>query len=559
MKNILYTLIVLAQFSSRAQLIEKNKINQIDSLFIEWDRINSPGCIVGIIKDGKFIYQRGYGSANLEHSIPISSNIVFDIGSMSKQFTATAIILLQQQGKLSLDDSVRKYIPELPWYGKTITIRQMLNHTSGLRDYNSLLTLSGKQEEQVTTREDALSIIIKQKKLNFNPGEEWDYSNTGFFLASVIVERISGLSMKDFAEKNIFKPLGMKNTFYLDNHATIVPYRATAYAPNEIGGFQINMSNWEQTGDGAIQTNCNDLLLWDKNYYEPKVGGQDFLNLITTTGTLNNGEKLNYTLGLFKEDFQGLELFYHGGAWAGYRAELLRFPKENFSVICLSNLASFDPSSLAREVAKIYLSDKLKKTDKVELTKGIKSNKLLSPKSIQPYIGYYHSIYNDLLREVSVEGQKLYYVRNASNKTELIYQGNDEFIIKDIGVLAKFIRAKNNEVSALSILVGGVKPTVLNRYTPANFVKTELSDLSGNYFSDELNMNYNINLGDSSLIVIVEKQDTISMTPVTKDSFVDESNSISIEFTRNQNRKVEGFNITVSRVRKIFFKRIELN
>jgi CubicO group peptidase (beta-lactamase class C family) len=267
MKNIFFVLIIIVHFTSKAQSIENHKIHQIDSLFSEWDKLNSPGCILGIIKDGNFIYQRGYGSANLEHNIPISSNIVFDIGSMSKQFTSTAIILLQQQGKLSLDDSVRKYIPELPWYGKTMTIRQMLNHTSGLRDYNSLLTLSGKQEEQVTTKEDALNIIIKQKDLNFKIGEEWDYSNTGFFLASVIVERVSGLSMKEFSEKNIFNPLGMENTFYLDNHATIVPYRATAYAPNEIGGFQINMSNWEQTGDGAIQTNCNDLLLWDKNYY----------------------------------------------------------------------------------------------------------------------------------------------------------------------------------------------------------------------------------------------------------------------------------------------------
>ncbi len=556
MKNIFYALIILAHFSTVAQSIEKSKINLIDSLFSEYDKSNSPGCVLGLIKDGNFIYQRGYGSANLENNIPISSNTVFDIGSMSKQFTSAAIILLQQQGKLSLDDSVRKYIPELPWYGKTMTIRQMLNHTSGLRDYNSLLTLSGKQEEQVTTKEDALNIIIKQKNLNFNIGEEWDYSNTGFFLASVIVERISGLSMKEFSEKNIFKPLGMKNTFYLDNHTTIVPYRATAYAPNEVGGFQINMSNWEQTGDGAIQTNCNDLSLWDKNYYNPIVGGQDFLKLITTTSTLNNGEKLNYTLGLFKEEFYGLELFHHGGAWAGYRAELLRFPQEHFSVICLSNLASFNPSGLAREVAKIYLTDKLKKENKVEITKSVKSTKPLNKESVQSYSGHYHTTYNDILREVSVEGDKLFYVRNSSNKTELIYIGNDEFIIKDNGFHMKFIRSKNNEISAINVLAGGVKPITLNRYTPAKFLKTNFLNISGNYYSDELNRNCEINLSDSSLIAIIDKQDSISMSPVTKDSFVDESHSISIEFNRNQNGKVDGFYITVSRVRKIFFKRI---
>ena len=300
MKNILFFLIVLFNYKLNAQTISKEKIEQIDSLFKEWDKANSPGCVIGIIKDGKFIYQRGYGIANLDHGIQISPNTTFDIASMSKQFTATAIILLQQQGKLSLDDSVRKYIPELPSYDKIITIRQMLNHTSGLRDYENLLKLSGKEEEQVVTSQEALNIITKQKKLNFNSGEDWDYSNTGFFLSSLIIERVSGLSMKAFCEQNIFGPLGMKNTFFLDNRSDIVPFRATGYSPNETGGFQINMSNWEQTGDGAIQTNCNDLLLWDKNFYDQKLGGLNLIKLLTSTGTLSSGESLYYTLGLFK-------------------------------------------------------------------------------------------------------------------------------------------------------------------------------------------------------------------------------------------------------------------
>ena len=557
MKSFLFFLIILFNYKLNAQTISKDKKEQIDSLFTEWDKANSPGCVIGIIKDGEFIYQRGYGIANLDHGIRISSNTTFDIASMSKQFTATAIILLQQQGKLSLDDSVRKYIPELPCYNKIITIRQMLNHTSGLRDYENLLKLSGKEEEQVVTSQDALNIITKQKKLNFNSGEDWDYSNTGFFLSSLIIERVSGLSMKVFSEQNIFGPLGMKNTFFLDNRSDIVPFRATGYSPNETGGFQINMSNWEQTGDGAIQTNCNDLLLWDKNFYDPKLGGLDLIKLLTTTGKLNSGENLYYTLGLFKESFDGIELFHHGGNFAGYSSEFLRFPNEHFSVICLSNLASFDASALAREIATIYLSDEIKRINKLEYKKGTKSIKPLSIKNINSFVGYYHTEYNDILREVSEENKKLYYVRNSENKSELIYQGNDEFIIKDIGIAVKFSYDENKNVSAMNIKVGGVKPTILYKYTPVNFIKDKLIDTNGDYFSDELNITYNLQLGDSALILTPKNGDPLIMNPVTENSFVDESNEVSIELIRNKNNKIDSFYLTVSRVRKILFRRLD--
>lgn len=554
MKTIVILLLVFSNLIIIAQPPSKSQISRLDSLFTSWDKTNSPGCILGVIKDGKFIYQRGYGMANLEHGIAISPYTVFDIGSTSKQFTAAAIILLQQQGKLSLDDVVQKYIPELPNYGKPITIRQLLNHTSGLRDYNVLLVLSGKQEEQVTTKKDALDIIIKQKALNFNPGEDWDYSNTGFFLASVIVERISGQTMKAFAEQNIFGPLGMKNTFFLDNHTTIVPYRATGYATSETGDFEIYMSNWEQTGDGAVQTNSNDLLLWDKNFYDPKVGGPDLLKHLTTTGALNNGDKLNYALGLFKEDFQGLEIVHHNGAWAGYRAEMIRFPQENISVVCLSNLASFNPSVLSREVAKIFLFDKFKTN--LESKNAIAPVKALDQALLQSYIGSFRSEFNDLLRQISEENGTLYYIRNPSNKSELIYQGNDEFRMRENGTIVKFIRDGNNIVSAMDVFNGGVRPTHLIRYTPLKFERAALSGISGNYFSEELNVTWKLDLGDSEHLTLtsVSNQESFSLTQITRDSFADVSQRVSIKLTRDNRRKVNGFYFTMSRLRKINFK-----
>jgi CubicO group peptidase (beta-lactamase class C family) len=556
MKNIIFFVLVFLNLNATAQMLSKNQSTQVDSLFAEWDKTNSPGCILGVIKDGKFIYQRGYGMANIELGTAISPYTVFDIGSISKQFTATSIILLKQQGKLSLDDTIRKYIPELPYYGKSITIRQLLNHTSGLRDYNTLLFLAGKQWEQVTTKQDALSIIMSQNALNFNPGDKWDYSNSGYFLASVIVERISGQTMKAFAEQYIFGPLGMKNTFYLDNHKTIVPYRATGYAPSETSGFQINMSDWEQTGDGAVQTNCNDLLLWDNNFYDPRVGGQDLLKDLTTFGALNNGEKITYTLGLFIEDFQGMELIQHSGAWAGYRSQLLRFPQEKFSVICLSNLASFDPTGLAKEVAKIYLSDKLKPKTETDNKQKKLTVKPIEQYILRSYIGYYRSEFNDFTRQIQLEKDKLFIVRTPSNKGELIYQGNDEFIMKDYGFIVKFIRDNKNIVSALNINRGGEKPDHLTRYTPVKFTKIELSGISGNYFSKELNATYKLEACDSMLLITLpNNHETYSLTAITRDSFTS-FKGLSIELIYGKNKKVNGFYLSYGGIRKINFKRL---
>lgn len=541
-----------------AQPLSQKQIAKIDSLFARWDKTNSPGCAVGIIKDGAFILQKGYGMANLELGVAITPYTVFDIGSTSKQFTATAIILLQQQGKLSLEDNVKKHIPELPDYGKPITIRHLLNHTSGLRDYNALLSFAGYQDEQVTTTQNALDIIVRQKALNFTTGEDWDYSNTGFFLASVIVERVSGQTMKNFCEQYIFGPLGMKNTFFLDNHTTIVPYRATAYASGDAGGFQINMANWEQTGDGAVQTNINDLLLWDRNFYNPKIGGNELITLLTTVGSLSNGEKINYGLGLFKDDFMGLSLIHHGGAWAGYRAELIRVPSENFSVICLSNLASFDPSGKAREIAKTYLGNKLKpKTAAVPAAnKPATVGKPITAELLQPFTGHYKSEGNDLVRQVEAEKDKLYYVRSATNKSELLYLGNDDFEMGGgSGAIVTFRRDKNKQVTGLFISTREGKPQQLSRFTPATYNKAAAASAAGDYYSEELHTTYTLEAGDAGLTIkLASIPEPVVLTQVGIDSFYGPF-GIALDFTRNKNKIIGGFIMSALRMKKIIFTR----
>src|SRR5579871_5740824 len=321
---------------------------QVDAIFADLAKPGSPGCALAVARGGKIIYEKGYGLANLEQEVPITPRTVFDIGSTSKQFTASSILLLEKQGKLSVNDDVRKYIPELPDYGQKITILHLLNHTSGLRDYLTLFDLAGINIDSVTTDEDALRIVTRQKALNFDPGSEFLYSNTGFFLLSVIVKHVSGETLREFAAKNIFAPLGMTHTQYRDDHTALIPNRALAYDWNEKKrAFTLNVSYFEQTGDGAVHTSVEDLLKWDENFYTGAVGGKSLITALQEPGKLNNGKQLHYARGLFLQPYRGLQAVEHGGSWGGYRAQLLRFPEQHFSVACLCNLANADPESRA--------------------------------------------------------------------------------------------------------------------------------------------------------------------------------------------------------------------
>jgi CubicO group peptidase (beta-lactamase class C family) len=333
----------------------------VDEVFQDLTAAGSPGCALAVYRGGQIVYEKGYGLANIEENVAISPKSVFDIGSTSKQFTASSILLLEKEGKLSVEDDVHKYIPELPDYGKKITILNLLNHTSGLRDYLTLFDIAGVNVDSVTTDEDALALITRQKGLNFAPGSEYLYSNTGFFLLSVIVQRVSGKTLRDFAAENIFSPLQMTHTQYRDDHRSLVPERAMAYDENEKkDGFTLNISYFEQTGDGAVHTTVEDLLKWDENFYSGQVGGKIFLAELQETAKLNDGKKLSYAKGLVVSDYRGLRTVSHGGSWGGYRAQLLRFPDRHFSVATLCNLGSADPSRRASQVADVYLNAVMK-------------------------------------------------------------------------------------------------------------------------------------------------------------------------------------------------------
>src|SRR5579871_5812485 len=282
---------------------------RVDHIFAAYQKAGSPGCALGVIRDGAFIFRKGYGTGSLELGVPLSAQSVFYMGSVSKQFTAASVVLAAEQGFLSLDDSVRKYIPELPEYVQPVTLRQMLHHTSGFRDVLGLLDLSGRHAEDIHPTDELLDLIARQKALNFMPGAEFLYSNTNYFLLAEIVKRSTKKPLSVFAAEDIFQPLGMTHTRFYDDHTVVVPSRVPAYAPRKDGTFVVDWTtNFDKVGDGGLMSSVDDLLLWDRNFHENRLGKGTLLRELQTRGILNDGKKIDYALGLVMTTYRGLPI-----------------------------------------------------------------------------------------------------------------------------------------------------------------------------------------------------------------------------------------------------------
>lgn len=332
----------------------------VDSIFAPYANPTSPGCAVGVVQKGALALAKGYGMADLEHSVAIRPDTRFYIASISKQFTAMSIILLAQDGRLSLDDSIQQWVPEVPSFGAKITLRHLLQHTSGLRDYFTLLALSGWPTDGQLSEQQLLSLVARQKSLNFNPGDEFLYSNTGYALLAIVVKRVSGKSLRDYAAERIFKPLGMTNTMFRDDHTMLVPERALGY--QLVGSnYHISQPQFDIVGDGGVYTTVEDLAKWDANFRTGKVGGKQAISLLQTPGKLNDGQPIPYALAISVGEFHGLKTFSHSGSYGGYRSTFLRVPDKNVSVITLCN-TSDAPNSLAEQVASVVLNFAAQKT-----------------------------------------------------------------------------------------------------------------------------------------------------------------------------------------------------
>ncbi len=333
---------------------------QVDALVSEQVAATAPGCAVGVARGDDVLYGQGYGLANLDHGVAITPDTVFDVGSVTKQFTAASIVLLSLDGALSLGDDVRTYLPELPDYGQTITIDHLLHHTSGVRDYLNLMALGGREFYAPISHLDIVELLARQRGLNSPPGDRYSYSNTGYMLLATIVERVSGQTFGTFARERIFDPLGMTATFLYEDAEQVVPHRATGYAPEAGDGFRmVHNYSFATAGDGQLYTTVGDLLRWSHAFTTDQVAGPDFTAVMLTPGTLATGQATRYGAGLALGEYRSLATNGHGGSTWGFRAQLVRFPDHGLSVAVLCNREDVNPGRLANGIVDLYLADHL--------------------------------------------------------------------------------------------------------------------------------------------------------------------------------------------------------
>jgi CubicO group peptidase (beta-lactamase class C family) len=533
--------------------IADKKTDEVDKLFSQWDKKDTPGCALAIVKDGEIIYKQGYGLANLELSIPITPKSVFYIGSVSKQFVTMCIAILANQENLSLDDNIQKFVPELPDYEHPITIRHLIHHTSGLRDYLTLLGIAG-IDYGTYHEDDVVELIARQKELNFSPGEEYLYSNSGYFLLAVIVERASGKSLREFAEQNIFKPLGMKNSHFHDDYRMLIKNRASGYFSAEIGRFRNFISTFDCVGSGGLFTSVEDLFLWDQNFYHYKVGGKDLIDLMHTKGKLNSGEELSYAFALGIGKYKGLKTVGHGGALGGYRSVLVRFPEQNFSVICLSNLSSFNPSRIVQQVTDIYLADQFtEEKARLEAKPAEKVKFITLPKKkLQEKAGAYIDQKTGAFRRLGLRGNTLILEASGQRFTLAAVSETEFQVLKaPVEMVIKFEKQNKGKPMLMHIYRGGEKSGTYKSFKLVKPTPGQLKEYTGDYYSDELQVTFMLAIKEGKLNFIHKNASESPLQPTLKDKFTERG--YRINFIRDEEQKLTGFTLDAGRVKNLRF------
>ncbi len=532
----------------------QNQIPQqesVDAIFEDWNSLENPGASLGIIKDGKLIYAKGYGAANLEYNIPNDSKSVFRIASVSKQFTAACIVLLAQEGKLSLEEHLSKFFPEFPSYADKITVKHLLNHTSGIRDYLVLAQLSSFESEDFYTDETLMKWLVNQQELNFNPGEEYTYSNSGYWLLGQIVNKVSGVSMAEYADQKIFKPLGMNATHFHNDYSRVVKNRASGYAPNG-NGFSISMTNLNMIGDGGIFTSIEDLKKWDDAFYDSKNLNKDFWKQMTEVGTLNNGEKITYAAGLDVSDYRGQKTISHGGSFVGFRAEMIRFPEQHFSVILLANRADARASRKANQIADIFLEDVFEKENtNDDSEKNDLKTISLSRKKLRKYEGIYWSDDHKLSRKLEIREDTLYYVRSNGVATKMVPIAKNKFhwIGPNIPITLEITKSKSPKEFILDI--PGSSLSTYKEYTPLNsYSNSDLENYAGKYYSPELDIVYTLKNEENGISLYV-KGNKISPLKQIKENILQLGSAFTLEFDSNKKE----FRLSTGRVKNLKFSK----
>ncbi len=539
-----------------SQSIADSTLKKIDSIYKKWDNASSPGCTIGIVMNDSLVFAKGYGSANLEYGIANTPQTIFHMASISKQFTAYSIILLAAQGKLSLDDDVHKYLSWFPDLKEKITIRNLLNHTSGIRDQWQLLAISGTRLDDVITQEHVVKILSKQQALNFKPGDEYSYSNSGFTMLAEIVKSVSGMSLRKFTDSAIFKPLGMTSTHFHDDYTEIEKNRSYSYERKDSSHFSNSVLSYSNAGATSLFTNIPDMSKWIMNFYRPKVGTQKNIEQLTKVAGLNNGKELSYAQGIVSDTYKGWRQFSHGGSDAGYRTYISVLPDLKMGFLVFSNLADLGPSSKVYAMADLFVKDT---TQKKAVTKKSARDStaavLKDTLALKKFLGSYISE-DGLPFSFSLKNSMLYY-QIYDESGFLIKELKDSFSIPSAPEV-KFafgLKAKDTTVAIITPdkiyhLTKYVKDTIQN--------DNLLQSYTGSYYCPELDCKYGIVLKDHQLMLTNAKYNDTKLTRTSPDHLTNDFWWMGhLKILRDINQKVIGFEVNSDRIMHLKFNKIK--
>ena len=550
----LTSLLLACLATAGADAAELAQSAKIDAIFAEFKRAGSPGVSLAVISHGKIVYSKGFGLAQLEDGIPIDAQTIFPAASVSKQFTGMAITLLADRGKLSLDDEVQKYLPWVARFAQPITIRQLLHHTSGVRDQWELLTLAGWGKDDPITQEDVRRMMTKQRELNFEPGSKFMYSNMGYSLLAEIVTQVSGEPFSRFVAENIFKPLGMVHSHFHDDVDMLVPHRAYAYAPKAGGGYRKDDRSFGTVGANNLFTTPEDLALWLDNFRHAKVGGPAVIQAMQQQGRLNNGEEFAYAHGISAGKVGNMTVLAHDGRDAAYRSYAAWYVEPQMGIAVQTNVA-VSPSDLAGKVAALLLADQLPPEMRAAAAATAPARPFIQPESrlLDACVGVY-SISNGYVLQISKDLEHGNLIARAAGTTdEMQAYSNDEFLIPAFGATVRFVRDARGNVETIAVNMGGEQLT--GRRLAAEQSKldpAQLAQYAGTYYSDELGTFYSIAVVDGQLVASHRRRGDTRLAATDKDRFVSELLP-TVQFERDTHGVVTGMRVSGERVTNLMF------
>lgn len=553
---IILTIIFGCTIKTFAQSLPDSTIKKIDSLFLKWNTANSPGCTVGIVRNDSLIFSKGYGMANLEYDISNEPQTLFHMASVSKQFTACSIVLLAKQGKLKLDDDIHKWLPWFPDLKEKITIRNLLNHTSGIRDQWQLLAISGTRLDDVITQDQIIKILSKQQALNFKPGDKYSYSNSGFTMLAEIVKAVSGQTLRQFTDSAIFKPLAMTNTHFHDDYTEIEKNRSYSYDRKDSIHFTNAVLSYSVAGATSLFTNINDMSKWVMNFYDHKVGDQKDIDMLTQKGKLNSGKELSYALGIVNDTWKGWRQYSHGGSDAGYRTYVTVFPDLKMGFMVFSNLGDFNPGEKVYQMADFFIKDTASKKEAVKKEQRDSTAAILKDTiSIKKFTGNYIGE-DGLPFSFNIRNRQLHY--KIYDESNFLIKGQKDTFSFPQEPEIKFIFGIKGTDTTVDIITPD-QLYQLKKYIKDTLQSDEaLKRYTGIYYCPELDCKYGIVLKDHHLILTNSKYNDAKLTLIGKDHLTNDNWWINhLMMKRDIKNNIIGFEVNSGRIMHLKFNKIE--